>query len=152
VEDRYGDTVTVFETDMDHISGEIMGDVAGLLMEKGALDVSWTPIFMKKGRPGYRLTVIAPLEKFQVLGDLIMIHTRTLGMRVQTVERIIAEREVKHGNFLGHKVSEKRCAYKGRSFSKMENDDVVRIAKKEGVPVIDIIERYGAEKGKKRGK
>ena len=37
------------ESDMDHISGEIMGDVAGRLLSAGALDVSWCPVFMKKG-------------------------------------------------------------------------------------------------------
>jgi uncharacterized protein (TIGR00299 family) protein len=53
-----GEYVAVIESDMDHISGEIMGDVAARLMREGALDASWTPVFMKKGRPAYRLTLL----------------------------------------------------------------------------------------------
>jgi uncharacterized protein (TIGR00299 family) protein len=53
-----GDSVCVIESDMDHISGEIMADASSRLMRQGALDASWTPVFMKKGRPGYRLTVV----------------------------------------------------------------------------------------------
>jgi len=144
------DTVTLIETDMDHISGEIMGAAGSLLMGNGALDVSWTPVFMKKGRPGYRLSVIASPKKSAALIDLIMIHTRTLGVRIQTIQRVIAEREIKSGNFLGYRVSEKRCSYKGHTFSKIENDDLVKISKKKKLPVIELIERYviGRRKGK----
>jgi uncharacterized protein (TIGR00299 family) protein len=140
------DMVTVLETDMDHISGEIMGAAGSLLMENGALDVSWLPVYMKKGRPGYRLTVIALPEKSAALIDLIMLHTRTLGVRIQTVRRVIAEREIKSKAFLGYRVSEKRCRYKGHAFSKIENDDLVRISKKKKIPVIELLERYKAGK------
>jgi uncharacterized protein (TIGR00299 family) protein len=138
------DIVTVLETDMDHISGEIMGNAGSLLMENGALDVSWTPVYMKKGRPGYRLTVIAPPKKSAALVDLIMIHTRTLGVRVRKVQRVIADRETKEVAFSGYKVSEKRCRYKGRSFTKIENDDLVRMSKKRKIPVVELQERYWA--------
>ena len=144
-EDRFvhgRDLVTVLETDMDHISGEIMGTVGNLLMESGALDVSWVPVYMKKGRPGYRLSVIVSPKKASSLIDLIMIHTRTLGVRTQNVQRVVAEREVKSKTFLGYRVSEKWCNYKGQSFSKIENDDMVRISKKVNIPVIELIEKY----------
>jgi pyridinium-3,5-bisthiocarboxylic acid mononucleotide nickel chelatase len=136
------DVVTVIETDLDHVSGEIMGNAAGLLMEKGALDVSWTPVYMKKGRPGYRLTVIASPKNSAALIDLIMIHTRTLGVRVRTMQRVVAERENKEVRFSGYTVSEKRCRYKGRTFCKIENDDLVRIAKDMKIPVVELVEKY----------
>ncbi|MGA2506687.1 MAG: nickel pincer cofactor biosynthesis protein LarC [Chitinispirillaceae bacterium] len=144
------DTVSVLETDLDHISGEIMGTVGNLLMESGALDVSWVPLYMKKGRPGYRLSVIAKPEVASKLIDLIMIHTRTLGVRIQNVQRVVAEREIKSKTFLGYRVSEKWCGYKGRVFSKIENDDLVKISKKANIPVIELIERYKAGKSKKK--
>jgi uncharacterized protein (TIGR00299 family) protein len=144
------DTITCIETDMDHISGEIMGTVAVLLMDSGSLDVSWTPIFMKKGRPGYRLTVIAPVGKADGLIDLIMVHTRTLGVRFQTMRRVTAEREIGPGMLCGHRIQEKTCSYKGHSFLKAEHDDLVKIARKEGVPVIELGEKY--HRGKKTGK
>jgi uncharacterized protein (DUF111 family) len=110
-------------------------------MESGALDVSWTPLFMKKGRPGYRLTVIAKPETASALIDLIIIHTRTLGVRIRIVQRVVAKREIKGGTFSGYRVSEKWCSYKGHAFSKIENDDLVKIAKKEKIPVIAFMER-----------
>jgi uncharacterized protein (TIGR00299 family) protein len=137
-----GDIVAVLETDMDHVSGEIMGNAGALLMESGALDVSWTPVYMKKGRPGYRLTVIASPKKAAALIDLIIIHTRTLGVRIRTVQRIVAQREIQGATFSGYKVSEKRCCYKGHSFSKIENDDLVRISKKRKIPVVELIEKF----------
>lgn len=133
--------VAVLETDMDHISGEIMGNTGALLMESGALDVSWTPIFMKKGRPGYRLTVIASPAKAAALIDAIIINTRTLGVRIRTVQRVVAQREIRGAAFSGYKVSEKRCSYKGHRFSKIENDDLVRIAAKKKIPVIELMEK-----------
>ena len=136
------DEVAVIETDMDHMSGEIMGNAGGVLMENGALDVSWMPVYMKKGRPGYRLTVIAPPKKSSALIDLVMVHTRTLGVRVRNVHRVIAEREIKSVGFSGYRVSEKRCRYKGHSFSKIENDDLVRISQKKRIPVIELLEKY----------
>jgi pyridinium-3,5-bisthiocarboxylic acid mononucleotide nickel chelatase len=145
-----GDTVTLLETDMDHISGEIMGSVAEILMEKGALDVSWIPLYMKKGRPGYRLTVISAPSKSAELADLVMIHTRTLGVRMQNVRRIIADREIKQGEFAGHTIREKWCGYKGYSFTKAEHDDLAQIAKKKGVPVVEVAERYVRERGSKK--
>ncbi|MBN1131333.1 MAG: nickel pincer cofactor biosynthesis protein LarC [Chitinispirillaceae bacterium] len=138
--------VMVLQSEMDHISGEIMGSVAALLMEKGALDVSWTPIYMKKGRPGYRLTVIASLPEASRLTDLVMFHTRTLGVRVQTVGRVTADRERRQGKLAGQVVSEKRCLYKGIGFIKAEHDDLEAIANTKGIPVIDVAQRYIRER------
>jgi pyridinium-3,5-bisthiocarboxylic acid mononucleotide nickel chelatase len=144
-----GDTVAVLETDMDHLSGELMGHVGGLLLEDGALDVSWTPVYMKKGRPGYRLTVIVPPEKAEGLGDTIMVHTRTLGVRVHQARRIIAQRESKPARFLGREIFEKQCSYKGRTFVKPEYEDLAAISRQKGLPVIELMDLFAATKGRK---
>jgi hypothetical protein len=96
-----GCRVAVIESDLDHISGEIMGGVTTRLMREGALDASWAPIFMKKGRPGYRLTVLCAPEKRQALADTILIHTRTLGVRVREEDRLVAERKAAVGRLRG---------------------------------------------------
>ena len=129
-----------------------MGNTAMLLMEQGALDVSWTPIFMKKCRPGYRLTVIAKPGTTLALTDLIFFNTRTLGVRMQRMRRVVAQREVRKGTFDDLDVYEKWCSYKGHSYVKMENDDLVKIARQEGVAVIEVAERYMKGKGKNRKK
>jgi uncharacterized protein (DUF111 family) len=71
-------------------------------------------------------------------------------VRIQNVQRVVAEREIKSKTFLGYRVSEKWCGYKGRVFSKIENDDLVKISKKANIPVIELIERYKAGKSKKK--
>jgi len=136
------DTINLLETDMDHVSGEIMGHVAGLLMSQGALDVSFCPIFMKKGRPGYRLSVMAEECNYQKLLDLIMIHTRTLGVRILQVQRVVAQRNNAEIEFMGQKLSEKHCSYKGYSFSKLEYDALEKIAVSTGSSIIDLMEKY----------
>ncbi|HMD67631.1 MAG TPA: LarC family nickel insertion protein, partial [Chitinivibrionales bacterium] len=142
------DHVCVLESDMDHISGEIMADAAGRLMQAGALDVSWLPVFMKKGRPGYRLTVLCAPDKQQELVDTIMIHTRTLGVRVRLEGRVVAERKQGTANLRGQAITVKECSYKGHSFTKPEYEALARISKKTGAPVVDLLEEY--HEGKKR--
>ncbi len=148
----FGEAIDVLETDMDHLTGELMGNVGTLLMEQGALDVSWTPIFMKKNRPGYRLTVIAKPDKSQDLVDSIIYNTHTLGVRVQHMHRVVAEREEQKGTFAASSVNEKLCSYKNHIWVKIENDDLAMVAKADGIPVIEAAERYLKEKGKEEGK
>lgn len=138
--------IVVLETDMDHISGEIMGYTAQVLFENGALDVSWIPLYMKKGRPAYRLSVMAPVNGYQSLIDLIILHTRTLGVRIQIMQRVAAARSFRQVNFCGHLLTEKVCEYKGNSFTKLEYDALSNLAKERNVPLIDLMEEYVAGK------
>ena len=142
----YSDEVCVIESDLDHISGEIMGHVAGMLFEKGALDVSWTPLYMKKGRPAYRLSVIGKESDCQQLADLIIINTQTLGVRVQKVQRIIASRTQAPIHFLDKDIPEKQCEYKGYTFSKLEYEALAALSKEKNLPIINIMEMYIREK------
>jgi hypothetical protein len=143
------ETVCCLESDMDHISGEIMGDAAGRLLQAGALDVSWSPVFMKKGRPGYRLSVLCSEEARQKIIDLIMLHTRTLGVRMQTMQRVVAHREFHDVQFLGSTVREKRCTYKNESFTKPEYESLAALSEKTGRPVIELMEEYLKNKAAK---
>lgn len=140
--------IVTIESDMDHISGEIMGNTAQLLIENGALDVSWTPVFMKKGRPGYRITVMSKVEEYENLIDLIMINTRTLGVRIQKVDRVISRREKFIDYILDEPVDSKKCSYKGHSFEKPEYEALVSISRKKNIPLIELMEVFLEAKGK----
>ncbi len=148
--DGGADHAWCLESDMDHISGEIMGNAADLLMKAGALDVSWSPVFMKKGRPGYRLTVICDEEKKQAIIDLVMFHTRTLGIRIQRLERVVADREASTAVLLDTQIKEKRCSYKNLSFSKPEYESLAHLSEKTGKSIIELMEEY--YRNKKEGK
>jgi pyridinium-3,5-bisthiocarboxylic acid mononucleotide nickel chelatase len=135
-------TVTVIESDMDHVTGEIMGFTADLLMHEGALDVSWSPVFMKKGRPGYHLCVVCDESLREKLIDLVISQTRTLGVRYQSMQRTVAERSVATVDFEGKPAVQKTCSYKGHSFKKLEYEALAALSRETGKPLIELMEEY----------
>jgi pyridinium-3,5-bisthiocarboxylic acid mononucleotide nickel chelatase len=86
------DEVVVLETNLDDVSGEVIGRAVERLMEEGARDVSITPVFMKKNRPGQLISVIADKAKAERLAELLMEETGTLGVREIPVSRHINRR------------------------------------------------------------
>jgi len=89
----YTDLIYVLETNLDDVSGEIIGYVIEKLMSEGAKDVSVIPIFTKKNRPGYILKVISDEAHVNKLISLIMKETGTLGVRVNSCIRHLALRD-----------------------------------------------------------
>jgi pyridinium-3,5-bisthiocarboxylic acid mononucleotide nickel chelatase len=94
VGDRAEDTVTVLETNLDDLPGNLVAALVEDLMQAGALDVSVAPALMKKGRPGQLLTVMSSAERAPALTDLLLRSSSTLGVRVTETRRVLAEREV----------------------------------------------------------
>jgi pyridinium-3,5-bisthiocarboxylic acid mononucleotide nickel chelatase len=90
--DHFHDEVVVLETNLDDVSGEIIGRAVERLMEAGARDVSITPVFMKKNRPGQLISVIADRAKSEQLAELLMDETGTLGVREIPISRHISRR------------------------------------------------------------
>ena len=81
------DDVVSLETNLDNTTAEDLADCVQRLEQAGALDVYQTACLMKKGRMGVQLTVLAPLELTSTLEQLILQHTRTLGVRRQHLGR-----------------------------------------------------------------
>lgn len=77
----------MIETNIDDASPEISAHVMAKLFEIGALDVFFTPIFMKKNRPATLLSVISPIEIRDDLIRTILIETSTFGVRYYETER-----------------------------------------------------------------
>lgn len=136
------DVVEVVETDIDHVSGEILASTCERLFAAQALDVSFAPIYMKKGRPAYRLSALCKPEHRQQIIDCIMLHTRTLGVRYYQAQRVCADRESLKADFMGTIVDEKQCSYKGHSFRKIEYDALNALSLQTGRPVIDLMDEY----------
>jgi uncharacterized protein (TIGR00299 family) protein len=86
------DEVVVLETNLDDVSGEVIGRAVERLMEAGARDVSITPVFMKKNRPGQLISVIADKTQSEHLAELLMEETGSLGVREMPVSRHINRR------------------------------------------------------------
>jgi len=82
------DTVIRLETNLDDLSPELIGAVMERLLKAGALDVWFTPIQMKKNRPGTMLSVLCEEPGVNELTDIIFAETTAFGLRKETVQRI----------------------------------------------------------------
>lgn len=89
------DNVSILETNLDSITGEVLGNTFDKLMEAGALDVTVIPVLMKKNRPGHLLRVISKPKDSDTVAEAIIRETGTLGVRVLPyVHRNIVTREI----------------------------------------------------------
>jgi len=86
------DWVTVIESNIDNMSGELLGGLMERLLAAGALDVSYTPLQMKKNRPATLVTIICPPEQAEALALFLLRESSTLGVRIQQVQRLEAQR------------------------------------------------------------
>ncbi len=91
-EEPDADWVTVIESNIDNMNGELLGGLMERLFSAGALDVSYAPLQMKKNRPATQITVICSLEEGERLSQLLLRETSTLGVRIQQVQRRKAQR------------------------------------------------------------
>jgi uncharacterized protein (DUF111 family) len=89
------DTVTVLETNLDDMSPEQLPFLVERLLEEGALDVTLTPVLMKKGRPGYLLRVLARPADRGRLARHVLTHSTTIGVRSHEAPRLKLPRSSK---------------------------------------------------------
>jgi hypothetical protein len=139
------DSVSLLETNLDTVTGEVMGHLFSRLQDEGALDVSMIPIIMKKNRPGQLLRVISRPKDCDALVEVIMRETGTLGIRViDYAHRDIAEREIipVEVNIDGYKYQVRIKVGKiGNEIIKSspEYEDVSKISDETGVPIKDVM-------------
>jgi uncharacterized protein (DUF111 family) len=75
------------------MTAEQLGSAVDKLLSVGARDVFFTPVFMKKNRPGTKLTVLCSSEKKDIIAEAVLKHTSTFGVRFSNKERSILERK-----------------------------------------------------------
>jgi hypothetical protein len=85
-------SIAVIEANIDDLSPQVLGYAAERLLERGALDVTISPLLMKKGRPGSLLRVLARPEDQEILARLVFEETSTLGLRLYRAERRVQAR------------------------------------------------------------
>lgn len=86
-------TITVIEANIDDLSPQIFGYLMELVLAAGALDIFYTPVQMKKNRPGTLLTLLCNQADREKMVDIIFRETTTLGVRYRTEQREILRRE-----------------------------------------------------------
>lgn len=143
-DDSKENVITVLETNIDTLSGEILGGLYNTLLNEGARDVCITPTIMKKNRPGHIVKVITRPENAEHLVNVLMEETGTLGVRMLPhVHRGVAIRENIIHN-IKIKDNDEKIRFKiGEINGKVikcspEYDDLKILSDKTGIPVKDL--------------
>lgn len=89
------DIIYKLESNIDDCTGEALGYAMERLLREGAKDVHYTPVYMKKNRPAYELSVICKKEDVEKLEQIIFSETTTIGIRRMRMERSVLKREIK---------------------------------------------------------
>src|SRR5262245_28228102 len=146
-----GDRVTVIECEIDDMNPQIFGVVMERLYAAGALEVFYTPVQMKKNRPGTLLTVVAAPDRRAQMTDVIFRETTTIGLRHYEVDRECLEREIVTVATPIGAVRFKVARRNGRVLNAVpEFDDCARLAAEKNLPVKDVqaiaIKAYGGDR------
>ncbi len=127
------DQVVQIETNLDDASPEELGFAMQLLLEAGALDVAFSPLQMKKNRPGVLVRVLARPEDGHRLAELVLAHTTALGVRVENISRLIARRSERMVETPWGSVRVKIKHLPTRDVAAPEYEDCARAARTAGV-------------------
>jgi len=143
VSDLTEERIIILETNIDDVSGEIIGYTIEQLLGAGAVDVFVTQGFGKKNRPVFVLSVITTLNQYQKHVEILMEETGTLGVRIKEEPRIVADRfrgsypfTISGEEFSVRVKVSKHC---GRIISiKPEFEDMKKAAQKLKIPLKDV--------------
>lgn len=138
---RARDTVVQIETNLDDVNPQTYEHIMERLFRAGALDVTLTPVIMKRGRPAIVLACLVPPDGLNSLLDVLFEETTALGVRVQEITRHILPRRFVSVKIRGGTVRIKIAAVDPRSTkASPEYVDCKRIAERTGRPVKAVLE------------
>jgi len=131
--------IMIVECEVDNLPGEGFGFLMERLLESGALDVYFTPVQMKKNRPGTLITMLCRRHQLEGLAAVLLMESGSLGCRYSSAARFEAEREITEVETAFGKVRVKRARLDGRPLAAApEFEDCRRLALESGVPWRDI--------------
>jgi uncharacterized protein (TIGR00299 family) protein len=138
--DRTGaESAVLVETNVDDMSPELIPHVLEAMLEAGAFDAWYSPIAMKKGRPGLTLSALVPVERRDALLDALFRETTTLGVRLSTVAREVLDRSFIEVEVEGLPVRVKVGRREGEVVTTSpEFEDARTVAHKTGLPLKQI--------------
>ena len=132
------DTILKLETNIDDCSGEVLGYLMERLLKAGAKDVHYQPVFMKKNRPAWLLTVLCRPAQKKVLEDIIFRETTTIGIRYTTMERTVLQREICTVDTIYGTVEVKVCRDGNNVYFYPEYESVAKAAREGDVPYLEV--------------
>ncbi|MFI3116019.1 MAG: nickel pincer cofactor biosynthesis protein LarC, partial [Clostridia bacterium] len=123
--------IYLLETNIDDCTGEALSYAMERLLEKGANDVFFTPIFMKKNRPATMLSVMCKAEDMDTLEEVIFRNLSTIGIRKSKCLRSVLDRKMEVIKTSLGEITFKICSYKGKKYAYPEYEDVKNLCLKE---------------------
>lgn len=145
-----GESVTLLEANVDHISAEAIAFAAEQLLAEGALDVWAVPITMKKGRPALMLCALVASRDASDMSSRVVDLTGTLGVRVSEQPRLVAQRRHETMATEWGEVRVKIGPLGGSTeVARPESDDVARIARQTFQP-FSAVQRLLADMARER--
>ena len=140
-----GDGIVKLESNIDDSTGEALGFLMNLLFEAGARDAFYSPVFMKKNRPGWMLSVICDKDRATDLEAIIFKNTTTIGIRRIAVERnVLSRRLMKKKTGFGE-VQYKNVSLDGEERNYPEYESIVKICKETGRSYNEVYSRLYSE-------
>ncbi|WP_134701308.1 nickel pincer cofactor biosynthesis protein LarC [Ammoniphilus sp. YIM 78166] len=137
--DREREKIIVLETQVDDMTGEALGYVMERLFEAGALDVYYTPVYMKKNRPGTLMTVLVQPDEAGRCEEVLLIQTSTLGVRRSEWTRTILDRRIVSVETPYGKIRVKQAIRGGQVLHQApEFEDVAQLARQCELPFQEI--------------
>lgn len=130
--------IFLLETNLDDITGEDLGYFMELCLNEGALDVFYTPIYMKKNRPAYKLSVIAKRTNVKSMAKLIFKHTTSIGVRFTTYRRFEMYRTFEDIDTKYGKVTKKILKYEDIEKESYEYEDLKKIATENNISIEEV--------------
>ncbi len=133
--------VVEINTNIDDMNPQVYGYLMERLYEEGALEVFFTPVYMKKNRPGTMLTVLCWPDDKDKIKNIIFSETTTIGLRYSLVLRSCLKREVITYDTEYGKVRFKVSEFNGQRVAVPEYEDCKRIARERNEPILRVIEQ-----------
>ena len=134
------DDVILIETNIDDCTSEILGYTMDKLLEMGAKDVYFVPIYMKKNRPAYLFKVICSSSMKDEVIYTIFKETSSIGVRIIPIDRVCMDREEYIKPTSNGNIKIKKSSYKDIIKEKVEFEDCKKIAEEKNIPVRKVIE------------
>lgn len=135
---REQDHVLLIETNLDDATGQELSDVMQLLLEKGAKDVWTAPITMKKGRPAYKLSLLAAPAQNDEMVKILFETTSSIGVRQLLLDRKIMQRTIRLEKTALGDVHVKHLSYQGFSKISFEHDELLALAKEKRCTITEV--------------
>lgn len=123
----------MLESNIDDCSGEVMGYCLECLLEAGARDAFFVPIYMKKNRPAYQISVLCNEEQIEKVNAILFRETTTIGVRRFPVEREVLERRIEEVTTPYGQAKVKVCLLEGKEMHYPEYESVKKLAKEQGM-------------------